>query len=105
MSNRSCSGACGKCKGAVAPTIAIQPASKILVVGGSVTFNVLAAGTAPLGYQWFKDGAPVPGATNSALSFATVQIPDHGLYSVVVSSPWGSVTNAAAQLVVNVMME
>jgi len=69
--------------------------------GKPATLSVSALGSGPLSYQWFKDGAPVPGATNNKLSFATIQIRDGGLYSVVVSSPWGSVTNAAAQVVVN----
>src|SRR5882762_8022092 len=38
-------GAGGKCKGLVPPTIVTQPTNKILVVGGSVTFNVSAVGS------------------------------------------------------------
>ncbi|MDB6112980.1 MAG: hypothetical protein JWR69_4730, partial [Pedosphaera sp.] len=94
----------GKCKGAVAPTIAIQPASKILVVGGSVTFNVLAAGTAPLGYQWLKDGIKlvnggnISGATSAALTLANLQTTDAGNYQVVVTNGLGSATSAVASL-------
>lgn len=39
--------------------------------------------------------------TNSTLEFSAVQIGDAGLYFVIVTSPYGSATNAPAQLVVN----
>lgn len=69
--------------------------------GKPATLRVSAIGSGLLGYQWFKDGALLPEATNATLEFPVIQISDGGLYSVVVSSPWGSVTNTPAQLVVN----
>ena len=48
-----------------------------------------------------KGGQLVNGATNSSLVFPSLQINDAGLYSVVVTSPYGSITNTPAQLVVN----
>lgn len=65
------------------------------------TLTASAVGSGELSYQWFKDGAAIPSGTSATLMFPTVQLTDAGLYSVVVSSPWGSATNTPAQLVVN----
>jgi beta-galactosidase len=66
-----------------------------------VTLSVGAVGSGPLSYQWYKDGQPLAGATNATLVLAQAQVSNAGWYAVVVSSPWGSVTNAPAQLMVN----
>jgi hypothetical protein len=85
----------------------MSPSIRGAFVGATVTWgkpasiSVSAVGSGTLNYQWFKDGAAVAGATNATLDFPTVQISDGGLYSVVVSSLWGSTTNVPAQLVVN----
>ena len=44
---------------------------------------------------------PIPNGTNSQLLLSSIQFTNAGLYSVVVSNPFGSVTNAPAQVVVN----
>jgi hypothetical protein len=76
------------------------PISQHAVAGQSIDLEVLAAGTPPLGYQWFKNGANLPGATASSLPFNKVQSPDAAGYSVVVSNGVGSATSATAILVV-----
>jgi hypothetical protein len=48
---------------AVAPKITFQPIPETVPVGGGVSFTVTATGTAPLRYQWSKDGTPITGAT------------------------------------------
>ena len=72
-----------------------------MVWGKATTLSIFALGSGPLSYQWLKNGNLVSGATNASLDFAAVVSGDGGLYSVVVSSPWGSVTNVPAQLIVN----
>jgi hypothetical protein len=97
-------GASGKCKVPVAPAIVTQPASQTLVVGGSVTFSVTAAGTPPLSYQWSKDGAKlsdggnITGSTNSVLTLTSLQATEAGNYQVLVTNNWGAVTSAVATL-------
>src|SRR5438093_363186 len=49
---------------AVAPTITTQPANQTVTAGQTATFAVGAAGTAPLGYQWQKNGVNIAGATS-----------------------------------------
>jgi hypothetical protein len=69
--------------------------------GKDATLSVVAWGTGPLSYQWFKDGVTVLNATNQELTLTSIQFTNAGLYSVVVTSALGSATNAPAQVVVN----
>jgi pectate lyase len=87
--------------GATPPTITTQPASQTVTAGSSVTFNVVASGTAPLSYQWKKGGVDIAGATSASYTIASAQSADAGSYTVVVSNSAGSVTSNAATLTVN----
>jgi hypothetical protein len=69
--------------------------------GQSATLNVGAVGSGTLNYQWYDNGVAIPGANGSNYSFDSIQFTNAGLYSVVVSSDYGSVTNTAYQVVVN----
>ncbi len=60
--------------GQVAPSFTTQPISQSAVVGGNVTFAVAASGTAPLAFQWYKDGSEVVGATGSSLTISGVKL-------------------------------
>lgn len=84
--------------GPVAPAITSQPASQTVVTGGSALFGVIATGTAPLSYQWYKDGSLISGATTSSLSLSNVQHADEGGYSVVVNNAAGTATSNTATL-------
>lgn len=84
----------------VEPVITTQPTNVALLVDGNASFTVSALGTAPLLYQWWKDGSPVNAATNSTLNFNPVQVADAGMYSAVVSSDFGSATSGVAVLTV-----
>lgn len=83
------------------PVITAQPASQMRQLGQSATFTVTAVGTAPLEYQWWKDAAPLRGATNASLVRSNLQARDIGSYCAVVSNACGSVTSAVAVLSVN----
>jgi hypothetical protein len=69
--------------------------------GTTTTISVEAWGTGPLDYQWFDNGVAIVDATNATLTLTSIQFTNAGLYSVVVTSPLGSVTNTPAQVVVN----
>ncbi|UYZ62525.1 PQQ-dependent sugar dehydrogenase [Hymenobacter weizhouensis] len=85
---------------ATAPSISTQPASRSVAPGQSASFTVQATGTAPLSYQWQKDGVNISGATGATYTIASVTAADAGQYRVVVSNAAGSVTSAAATLTV-----
>jgi hypothetical protein len=84
------------------PSITVPFTGLTAVSGQSATLSVTAVGSGALSYQWYRDGVLINWGTNSSLVLAAAQIGDAGYYSVVVSSALGSVTNAAAQLVVDV---
>ncbi|MBI4664382.1 MAG: immunoglobulin domain-containing protein [Verrucomicrobia bacterium] len=83
-----------------APTISSQPQNLTATAGTSVTFTVAANGSAPLSYQWRKNGASISGATAPSLTLSNVQSSDAGTYVVAVSNSAGSVTSAPATLTV-----
>ena len=87
---------------AVAPTITTQPVNQTVTAGQTATFTVVASGTAPLSYQWQKNGANIAGATASSYTTPATATTDSGsTFDVVVSNTAGSVTSNAATLTVN----
>jgi len=82
------------------PEIFEQPESQFAVPGADVTFSVAAIGSKPLAYQWFVNGAVIPGATDASLSLANVQFADAGTYQVAVSNLFGSALSIGATLAI-----
>ena len=81
----------------VAPSLTRQPVAITTNAGSSASFTVLAAGSAPLIYQWYAGtNTPIIGATNSSLSLTNVLA--SGIYDVVVSNPYGALTSSIATL-------
>ncbi|MCW5553047.1 MAG: immunoglobulin domain-containing protein [Verrucomicrobiae bacterium] len=83
------------------PVINAQPASQLGQLGQGVTFTVAATGTAPLQYQWWKDGAALDLAAGDSLTLTNLQAGDAGGYRVVVSNAYGTATSSVAFLSVN----
>jgi hypothetical protein len=83
-----------------APIILVQPIGSTNDVGSSASLAVMAYGSAPLAYQWRKDGQPLAGATNSSLALLTLQVNQAGSYSVVVTNALGSATSSNALVAV-----
>ncbi len=88
---------------AVAPAISTQPADKSVTEGQTATFSVVASGTAPLTYQWKKNGTNVGTNTSSYTTPVTVLADNGAKFSVVVSNATGSVTSADATLTVTTL--
>ena len=84
----------------IPPSITNQPQSQILAIGQTATFQTGATGAAPLDYQWFFNGAAMPGATNPSCKLTGIHAANAGSYAVVVTNLAGSVTSAAATLTV-----
>ncbi len=86
------------------PGISIVPLSATVIAPGTATFSVVATGTAPLEYQWTKNGVPIVGATGSSYTTPPTSGSDDGeLFAVTVTNVNGSVTTAPATLTVHVM--
>src|SRR5260221_498732 len=87
---------------AVAPTITTQPASQTITAGQTATFTVTASGTAPLSYQWQKNGVNISGATGASYTTPVTTTGDSGsTFDVVVSNTKGSMTSSVVTLTVN----
>jgi lysophospholipase L1-like esterase len=87
---------------AVPPSITTPPANQTVTSGQSATFSVVATGTAPLSYQWRKNGANIPGANAASYVTPATTTADNGsAFDVIVSNSAGSVTSNAATLTVN----
>jgi hypothetical protein len=88
----------------VAPAVTTSPSSTSAVVGDTVSFNVVATGTAPLTYVWRKGGTPlqdggiVSGSGTATLTLTGVTLDSAGSYDCVVSNSASSATSAAATL-------
>ncbi len=85
----------------ISPSLVSPYTGTIGVWGQEATLSVSAWGSGTLTYQWYRAGQLLSGATNDTLVFPSLQITNGGLYSVVVSSEYGVVTNTPAELVVN----
>jgi hypothetical protein len=70
-------------------------------VGSNATFRAGVRGTAPLRYQWFKNGAVVADQTNSILGFTNIQVGQEGIYSSVITNFVGSATTTNAALIID----
>lgn len=82
------------------PTIVTQPTNVTVPAGDTVIFYSLASGARLLTYQWWFKGFRLPGRTGSSLTLTNVQVTNAGLYSVVVTNSYGSVTSSPAMLTV-----
>jgi len=87
--------------GPVGPYITAQPANQTVAPGQAATFSVAAAGTAPLNYQWQKNGADITGASSSSYTTPVTTASDSGeMFRVMISNSAGSVTSNSATLTV-----
>jgi alpha-tubulin suppressor-like RCC1 family protein len=80
------------------PFFLTQPAGQTNIGGGSLTLSATVDGSAPLNYQWQKDGAAILNATNSTLLFNSLTRSNSGVYSLVVSNDFGVLTSSNAVL-------
>ena len=85
--------------------ITAQPVGGLIrIAGTNVSFSVGAAGLAPLGYQWRRNGTNllnngrIGGANDSNLTISALITNDSGSYTVVVTNIYAAVTSQLATL-------
>ena len=87
-------------QGTAPPVITLPPSSQTVAAGSNATFTALAAGSAPLRYQWRFFGTNLPGATNAVLVRSNVTAAFAGNYFLVVTNTLGAATSSVATLTV-----
>ncbi|ADO69563.1 discoidin domain-containing protein [Stigmatella aurantiaca] len=86
---------------ATAPTIILQPASTAVTSGQPATFTVTATGTAPMTFQWSRNGTAIAGATAASYTTpATTSADNNAQFTVRLTNSLGSATSSAASLTV-----
>src|SRR5690348_17641295 len=73
-----CAGPTGSTVHVSPPSIATQPTNQTVTAGQTATFTVVSAGTAPLSYQWQKNGANIAGAASASYTTAATTTSDSG---------------------------
>ena len=85
----------------VAASIATQPNAATVSPGQTATFRVTGAGSAPLAYQWIKDGIAVNGATGATYTTPPATSADSGaVFTVQVRNAVGSAQSNSATLTI-----
>ena len=81
------------------PTITVEPLPQTVNVGQQATFIVAATGTAPLTFQWQKNGGNIPGATMPSYTTPPATAADDGsAFDVVVTNTLGGTISIAVTL-------
>ena len=89
-----------------APSIVTQPADVMCLADSTVALTVEAEGVLPLKYRWQKNsmnlsnGDNISGVTTRTLTLSSVSLADSGIYSVVISNNFGSITSSVVTLTV-----
>jgi len=89
------------------PSFTSQPPTNLTILAGNtVVVSATASGTAPLAYQWLKNGASlanggdISGVTTTNLTFTGVTTNDSANYTLVITNAYGSITSSVAALTV-----
>ncbi len=81
--------------------ILVQPRSRSVVSGKTLTLRTRASGSKPLFFQWTKDGEIIAGANLPKLVIPIATATNAGTYSVTVSNSVSSAVSSPAVVIVN----
>ena len=88
------------------PIFTSQPTNLTLYTGGTAVLSGAVKGTGPMAYQWIDagtnlvDGGSVSGSSSSTLMISPAVLGNTGLYALVVTNNYGSITSSWAALTV-----
>ncbi len=82
--------------GSTAPMVIAEPVAptETIYTGGAFTLSVDAAGTDPVTYQWYRDGAQISGATNSTYVVTNASTAMAGTYTVTIHNAFGDASTS-----------
>jgi len=78
---------------ATPPSLSIGLTNAVKLKGDSVTFSATFAGSDPMTYQWYKNGAALAGKTDVALTLTNLQVAASGNYLVKASNLVGEMSS------------
>jgi hypothetical protein len=79
------------------PRILVQPAAGPFCLGGTQELAIIADGTPPLEYDWYRDGVYVATSASPTLSRDSQSAADAGVYTCRVSNACGTVVSQGVQ--------
>ncbi|HYR43373.1 MAG TPA: choice-of-anchor tandem repeat GloVer-containing protein, partial [Terriglobia bacterium] len=88
----------------LSPFIIVAPTNQTVGAGDTVSFTVLAGGSAPFTFQWLfnsnnlANGRATSGARTSILTLTSVTPDNSGFYTVLIQNSAGQILSAAAKL-------
>ncbi|HEY1662150.1 MAG TPA: immunoglobulin domain-containing protein [Verrucomicrobiae bacterium] len=86
------------------PSFTAQPTNLTILSGDNAGFSATASGTAPLSYQWQKNGTNLAnggnlsGATTNVLTLTAVTTANAGNYTLIAANLYGTATSSVAAL-------
>jgi hypothetical protein len=83
-----------------APVVSRKPVGGNYDSGATISLSAGAIGIPPLAYQWYANGAPIAGATDSTYTKVSAAGTDTGSYTLVASNAYGLATSVVAQVTV-----
>ena len=84
-----------------APKITTQPTSQTVDAGATVTFQLEVSSVGvQTEFYWFKDGVPLPGATNAMLTIPSVTYTNMGKYWAAINVPGRSIISDVVTLTI-----
>jgi hypothetical protein len=83
------------------PGFVTWPQAQSVASGGTALLGATVRGLAPMQFQWYRDGAILPGATASILEIPAVTAEHVGDYRLMVSNAWGTNWSGTASLTVD----
>lgn len=79
-----------------------EPADRVVALGGYFNLWASVYGSPPFALQWYKDGTPVPTATNQYYVMNPAGPEHDGAYHFVVANAYGAATSRVAQVTTSI---
>src|SRR4051812_16056212 len=79
-------------------SVVSQTSSRTRTIGNSMTIVAPSIGNSPATYQWQFQGINLPGATNAALLLQPLRWTNSGIYTVIISDAFGSITGPSVNV-------
>jgi len=83
-----------------APVFQLQPQAQVAEIGTALTLHTRVEGSLPITLQWFKNGVPLPNATNETFTLANLNYDDSARYQLIATNAAGSTPSQSANLAV-----